>query len=319
MNSRSTTLAAVHLYNAARQTALMPTTWPEMERLIASWPSPKLFVGQPPTDISGCFRQYLLVSGVSSVSFAKTPRSRGKFGPYTMSGKKHREPFGHSPTLQRFLEWYCRGDAQTDIRAEHIEALVNTLSKHSSQYRTSHRQGNGRGATSLTERLDLLQDAIKVEEPVLNVKYFRLHDQILEMLHELERSLHEPFMTWFKEGTTCHPNQVLWALPEFIFETMLAKKPWIRDFGEKMFSLASRLMERFSDKQDDREDVKTIPGHEDALVVPEMSAATLWGILEPNHPTYNGECIHVGVCERQVVVMERGPASLWGILKPYFS
>ena len=223
-NSLNITLAAVHLYNAARQTALMPTTWPEMERLIKSWPAQKLFVGQPPTDIEACWRQYLFVTGVSSITFAamrrKARKSRGKFLPYTMSGKKFREPFEYSPTLQKFLNWFCRGGAQTNIRVGHIEGLLNTLSNHHSQYRTSHRQGNAR---SLTQRLEFLQIALKAEDPVLNVNYFRLHDQILEMFHDQERLLHKPFMTWFNEGMTCHPNQVLWALPDFIFETMCVK------------------------------------------------------------------------------------------------
>lgn len=42
-------------------------------------------------------------------------------------------------------------------------------------------------------------------------------------------------------------------------------------------------------KQEIREEEEEMP--------PELSAATLWGILLRNHLTRFGKCIHVGICE----------------------
>ena len=38
---------------------------------------------------------------------------------------------------------------------------------------------------------------------------------------------------------------------------------------------------------------------------PELSAATLWGILLPNHLTHFGKCVHVGICEWQQGSMKK--------------
>lgn len=74
LNLQRAAMAAVHLYNAAQQTKFMLVSWKGIEEMISTWTVEKLFVGNAPTDRDGSWKQYLMVTGISSASFAPNRR-----------------------------------------------------------------------------------------------------------------------------------------------------------------------------------------------------------------------------------------------------
>ena len=71
----TTILSTAHLYNAARQSNLVPVAWRDMEYLILLHKPQQLFVGGYPTTPEGFFKRFRLAFGLNVSNFALYRRS----------------------------------------------------------------------------------------------------------------------------------------------------------------------------------------------------------------------------------------------------
>lgn len=256
----------------------------------------KIYVGQTPTDPKAYTRRYLLIEGVAAQSFARNRRHMSCIN----SEKGRRDPFKITPLLEA-LYWRYIEDHEK-ITAEKLEILLNTK-----EHSPSFRENISRNQTlSPVQLLTLLQGAITKEEPIIQFDYMGMHTKCIDMLRRIDEALREPYTCFLdqrmsrkaRERSALDRNNSLHGLPTFLF--MFYESG---DFPIWL-STAHEVMQEFIEEE---EAVRKKEKDEAAAIdegavkcLPKFSAATLWGILEPGHPTINGECIHFGICKRQV-------------------
>lgn len=297
--------AAAHLCNAARQEKMISACWQELEELIAVWTPEKIYIGPSPTDPEAYNRRYLLIEGVSADSFAVN--RRGAF--CNTSKKGRRDPFKITPLLDALYWRFCQLETHKKVTAEKLEVLLNTK-----ECSPSLRQNVSRNQKlTPVQLLTLLEGAFTEDERIIKIDYMGIHKKCMDMLRRLEEALREPFMCFLDlhasrkstEKLDCAPNASLHGLPTFLFPlygNALSEVPVFPEF-KMWLSISHKIIQNFIEEEEairKKQRKEAAPVDEAVEHVPELSAATLWGILEPGHPTINGECIHFGVCKRQV-------------------
>lgn len=306
-------MAAAHLYNAVRQDGLLEILWPDMDLLIQHQTAEKIFLGPPPTTPDMMYKRYCLIEGISVQVFAQNRRKhKMSLEEQVRSKKGGRGLAGPSPVLEIFRKHFCSGDKPVDITIDHIEAFLS--SRFQDQQKTKTGRGRLREQWGLShqlrplELLAVLQDCLVDEEPALVFDYYTLNLRCWDVLHESEISTRGRFAEWL--GPSKAPVAfLLHSLPEYIFKCRTGEhgRRGVAH-GKTVLKKAAQMIRDCIEQQQ-----RILSETESALVeetllngcIPEKGPTTLWGILKPNHPTRNGECIHIGVCRRQLEELVR--------------
>lgn len=310
-------MAAAHLYNAVRQDGILEILWPDMDMLILHQTEEKVFLGQAPTTPDMMYKRYRLIEGISVQVFAQNRRKYKMSLEEQIRSKKGGRGFaGPSPVLEIFRKHFCSDDKPVDITIDHIEAFLS--SRFQDQQKTKTGRGKLREQWGLShqlhplELLAVLQDCLVDEEPALIFDYYTLNLRCWDVLHESEISTRGGLAEWW--GPSKAPVAfLLHSIPEHIFECRAGEHARRGvTHGEKVLKKVAQVLRNCIEQQQ-----RILSETESALVeeilinecIPEIGPTTLWGILTPDHATRNidrnGECIHIGVCRRQLEELVR--------------
>lgn len=309
-NELGIVLAAAHLYNAAQQDGPMSSSWVAMDKLIALWKPETIYFGLKPQEPDEWFNRYLFVQGTPAKNFARNRRSLNH---QTKSKRVPKEPFVYPPLMWTLLERYCKtGPQSSDITTEEVELLLSQRDrdqKHASSHSNRLRkQWDKSHKLSPAQLLDVLRDWIAEEEPKIRFDYFGLYKQCLVLMRSLVNATRGAFESWLNT-VTAHPQRfdtykAAHRLPIFIFGCCASEIALNRSAGNAMLKRVGPAIQvslqvvKGQESASRVQNRRVMEGGEETP--PERSAATLWGILEPNHLTLFGRCVHVGICGWQV-------------------
>lgn len=311
-NEQGIVLAAAHLYNAAQQDGSLSTPWVTMDDLITLWNPEQIYFGPKPEEPEAWYKRYLLVQGIPAEYLAKNRRTRKHITPSKRGYKRgYKEPFQYPPFMWTLLERYCKTEPQSPgMTMEEVELLLSKRN-HDQEYAGSRsnrlrNQWDKSHRLSPVQLLDVLRDWIAEEEPEMQFNYFGIYKHCLGLLRSLVRAMREHFELWL--GSQLGDiNRAAYALPQFIFGLCISLNSSDRGVGKAMLKRVGLAIEVSIEvaKRQESGLVEQNKREIEEETPPELSAATLWGILEPNHLTHFGECIHVGICKRQVGSVKR--------------
>ena len=317
--------AAAHLYNAARKEEMMKATWQEMDELLHAFSPEKMFLGTRPENPEAFKRRYLLLMGISPETFAgnrrphtikkDTKRLRIEVqNAYTQSKKGVRKVFQFPSALGYFLKWYSCDNVQPELTVEHIESMLSQVGGQIAIHPTTRKalkwQWDKSRRLEPSDLLILLQKAIAKEEALIEFDFLGLLGKCAEMLLEIERPVHEAFLAWFNLFKSKKENFAAFGMlhrwPQYVFEALSSDKEDIMAIGQFLLQHTGQVMQDYLESEKkppqidtSRQDVGSWDQYQEEEDMPDISPATLWGILLSSHPTRNGRCHHFGLCIRQ--------------------
>lgn len=310
-------MVTAHLYNALRLKNHLNIPWPDMDEAIAVQTPSRVFVGSPASTAEGCYSKFRLVQGLSLQTHARNRRRlrtsarnprridstiATNFEPYRnviQSARGQRRFEYPSNVVDMFIQRYCHDNETSPITLDHIETLLNGQVRQqdmdSSKEKLRQRWQHSRRLSPL-ELLAVLQESLGEEERSLAVNYFELNRQCFTILQKA-RTLTDGLFdaVWQLEdhfADNAHGYLVL-----FLLETQIRTN---FPQGKHLCELVGREMKQQIQGWQKRVPKNTDPDMTSANDIPERGPTTLWGILQPNHPTHNGVCIHIGYCKRQL-------------------
>ena len=271
----------------------------------------KIYVGPPPTDPDTYDRRYYLMEGVPAHFFA--PDRRAICSP---SNKNRRDPFKITPVLDALFWRYCQLEDYNEISAERFEILLNTKARNPSSRQNVPRNQN----LSPVQLLALLESALTMDEPLMQIDYLGMHKKCMDMLRRIEGPLREPLICHIEHRTSKKikgrfdmvPNAALHAIPTFLFDFYrnAGSKGPVDSDSKIWLSTVHKIIEDFIEqensvrkKEKEKEEEKAAAVDEEPVdSLPILKTARAMGILEPGpHPTIDGKCIHFGLCSRQML------------------
>lgn len=117
-----TILATAHLYNAARQSGLLPVVWRDMEYLISVHTAQHLFVGGLPTTPEDCFKRFRLAFGINVSNFAPNRRSKGlHIAKHTQTERDIQKMY---PLYNILRGRYCQMDSHANLAVDNLNAII---------------------------------------------------------------------------------------------------------------------------------------------------------------------------------------------------
>lgn len=296
-------IATTQLYYAVQHGGRVSLPWPDMEKL-ARFHSKSPFLGSIAKTPVTAYQRLLLSQGASVVMFAQKRRThkpvRAKAG----------EPiiYKQSPLIFALYKRFCPVRVQDVIVVDDLEKLLSErILKRTTRKSASNNSTLGDGFSPV-RLLAELETAIAEEEEALCFDCFDLHQQCCQVLRSIERLVHHNFRYWgTHKGKT--DNEVLHLIPQFILEVFTAKDSILNMQGRHMLQQAADTLQVFLEQQEAQANEAykgMISEEEEEEHIPELSPATLWGILDRlptkdgrsvvRHATRKGKCIHVGVC-----------------------
>ena len=308
-NNHGYVMAAAHLYNAVQKQGYLQLSWPEMDRLINLYTPEAIFVGPVPMTPQDFYKRYLLAEGASIEYFARNRRVdktkrilRSKKGPLR---------FGENSAFIRVVRNHlCKYEGQVGTTLEEVENLLSNrnhgLNSNSSPLQT---QKHTFQKLNPLQSLARLQEYVDEEEPTIHYDHLAMYRNALAMLRRIESTvpgLHETFSAWWSASRPSLKNlsldATLYALPEYLL-TKLSGNEGIAmaRSGQSMLADTAGIIELciLQDQDTKRSETSTSEPPE-ATDASEYSPPTQWGKSDSGHPTRNGECLHVGVCQRQI-------------------
>ena len=314
INDQGIVLAAAHLYNAAQQDGSLATSWATMDDLITLWKSEQIYAGTKPAEPETWYRRYRFIEGMPVDIFAPNARPRG----YITRKRDYREPFQYPPLMKSLLEQYCKtGPDFSGMTTEEMKLLLSKRS-HDQQHANSRsnrlrRQWDRSHRLGPVQLLDVLRDWISEEEPKMLFDYFGLYKHCLQLLRSLINAMRADFEPWLGSQ---HINtyRAAYVLPEFIFAHCKSPDRSNRKAGKAMLQRVGKAIEVSIEVvkrqhsgllERKKREMREGGWEREGQTPPELSAATLWGILQPDHLTHFGKCIHIGICKRQAGSMKK--------------
>ena len=311
INDQGIVLAAAHLYNAAQQDGSLSTSWATMDHLITLWKSEQIYAGTRPTEPETWYKRYRFIEGMPAEISAPDARPRRRI----TRKRDYREPFQYPPLMETLLERYCKtGPESPGMTTKEVELLLSERN-HNQQYADSRsnrlrRQWARSKRLGPVQLLDVLRIWISEEEPKMLFDYFGLYKHCLQLLSSLIKAMRVDFEPWLG-SQLINTYKAAYVLPEFIFALCKSPSRSDRGAGKAMLKRVGKAIE-VSIEVFKRQKLlsleqkkRAIREEEEEETPPELSAATLWGILLSNHLTHYGKCIHVGICEWQEGSMKK--------------
>jgi hypothetical protein len=183
VNAMGTVIYPAQFYNSLGQKSNPIGPWPLMDQVIAIHGEDRIFVGAKPTTLVDCFKQICLTLGVSAENFARTQRKRK----LVVSKKGPRGLKDTSAMNEIFKEELRRGGTMS-LTVHNIEKLLNEQSQSVDSKRLRRSWTKTKRLTPV-ELLEALRFAVPTELKKLEVNYFRLHEQSIDLLRRLQREL----------------------------------------------------------------------------------------------------------------------------------
>lgn len=170
-----------HLYNAGRQEKFLPNAWKDMELLIALHGAEKFFVGDPPEDLEGYLKRYLLSMGYSATVL---PSNRRR-GAAIASARGPRALPKLCPAGALFEGRYCKNDHTVTWTLDSIKPIIEAKMEDDSDNVTKVKTAASgslirkpkRNVKSIptTDFLEDLANALHAETLELSIDYLRVH------------------------------------------------------------------------------------------------------------------------------------------------
>ncbi|KAL9583579.1 MAG: hypothetical protein Q9212_002628, partial [Teloschistes hypoglaucus] len=282
--------AALHLYNALRQEGCVSEARGYVEHMEKVYGIEKIFLGKPPSSAQAYENHYLIILGVKPVTFAAN-NNRLKKGRriFTPGGNRLRDLRKLSPFLQLLHGHFNFDSLVPDMKLtdfeffRHIPELMQTQSKM---------------GVDPIKLLTAYGSCLKGEQHRLEFNYFQVYHVCWKLLRHVEASplVRKAFrQKW--DVTDENIDKNLYLIPHFIFGQHLENLKdgkWMKEVGE--------LVDNFF-----REEltVETLAKEQELKEAPDdptdIMDAPDWVIHEPWHPTKDGKCHHVGLCELQII------------------
>jgi hypothetical protein len=121
-NAYDSILSGAHLYNAARQSRLLNSTWPDMEYLISVHTTQRIFVGGQPTKPEDFYKRFQTVFGARVQNFA---RNRRTTRPKAVI-KRCRKPETpeNMPIHDTFRGRYCSVETRAEFTDSKLQVII---------------------------------------------------------------------------------------------------------------------------------------------------------------------------------------------------
>lgn len=285
-NYQGFVLAAAHLYNAAQQDGSMSMSWVAMDELFTLWNPEQIYFGPTPTEPAAWYNRYLYVEGMPAEYFAQNKRKRRSI---TKPKRDYKQPFQYPSLMWTLLERYCKTNPQSPgMTTQEVELLLSKRD-HDQEHAGSRssrlrKQWDKSHKLSPVQLLNVLRDWIAEEEPKMLFNYFGIYKHCLGLMRSLVKAMRGGFEPWIG-SQPFDINRAAYALPEFIFEHCISPNSRNRKAGKAMLKRVGQAIEVSIEVAKRRESIPMERNKRDVMeeTPPELSAATLWGILEPNH------------------------------------
>lgn len=199
-NAWGSIMYASHVYNATQQEKLLIKIWKDMELLITLQGTEKLFIGDPPKDVEGYLKRYLLSMGYSATVLASNRRRNAPTA--SASGPRGLSELCAAGAL--FKGRYCRNDLTVSWTTDSIEPIMEAkmeddsddenAKKRPRNFKTSASGSLIRRPTRISGSIptvDFLQDlanALHAETLELSIDYLRLHRSCWMLLHSVNEA-----------------------------------------------------------------------------------------------------------------------------------
>lgn len=286
-----------YLYNALILEGLLPDLWQDMEYFLILHGEEGIFLGDPPKTLDAHDSHLKLVTGTSLTAFAKES-ARKKVSNVRL--KDRRRVIKVPEIMSTFKDLLLKPD--TDKFKTAINQIEASLQRQADLRQGSMKKDSPSGGqwkkTHLITPVQLLtawEESMVPEEAKLVFPYHFLHRTCWSLLKAIEKTMHNGFSHWKLEilqiASDSHIDPTLNTLPQCIFSVIPPAKR--KDLLQRAAATMQGFMNAGGKSRSDGVD-----GTVDTTDVPELGPATLWGILEPRHSTWRGECIHWGPCDR---------------------
>lgn len=170
-------LSAVHLYNAARQSALLSMQWPDIDYIISVNTPERLFIGGLPTTPADYLKRFQIALGSSAVNYARNRRtSRYETSSNSSADRMLRVDYPVHDIFNKRCFEFAR---YSNLSAEAIDALL-TFETAKSPARAHHirivcqQWAKDRKLSSL-QLLEILRYALEDDEMHIRYDYISLH------------------------------------------------------------------------------------------------------------------------------------------------
>ena len=211
---------AGHLYNASRQEKFLSKAWKDMEMLVALQSAEKFFVGDPPKDLEGYLKRFLLSMGYSATAFASN-RRRGAAIAST------RGPRGLSELCAAgalFKGRYCQNDHTVTWTPETIKPIIEAKMEDDSDNKDSEKKATKvktaasgslirkpkRNSKSIptTDFLEDLASSLHAETLELSIDYLRIHRFCWMLLRQVNEACRPQLLEMYGGGYLEKENQL---------------------------------------------------------------------------------------------------------------
>ncbi len=206
-----------HLYHAIRLEGLIgpEDRWSDMDLAFKMQTTTGFFVGQPPIDGEGCFKNFCLCMGCSVANWAPHRRDAGHRSPLaSKAGPRCLREQGNVSML--FRDQLYSDNTRAGMTADDVRTILKAsewhqecqdghfiLEKDSTSKKTPASKGKHPGGTeetTLSELVLALALALHAEVAEISFDYLTLHSVCVNLLEALRTKLDPELSQWFGPG-----------------------------------------------------------------------------------------------------------------------
>jgi hypothetical protein len=257
VNAMGTAIYPAQFYNSLRQKSNPIGPWLLMDQVIAIHGEDRIFVGAKPTTLVDCFKQIILTLGVSAESFARSQRKRK-----LVVSKKGPRGLKETSAMNEIFKEELRRGGTMSLTVHNIEKLLNEQSQSVDSKRL-HRSWTKTKQLTHVELLEALRFAVPTELKKLEVNYFRLHEQSIDLLRRLNRELDtdlRKFPGALRIENECQlPFVGIYVVQAAMGTQQVAENMRISDAGSRLLDKAGGIVDEFMGELERQPAEKPIP------------------------------------------------------------
>ncbi|KAL8690157.1 MAG: hypothetical protein Q9218_004340 [Villophora microphyllina] len=285
--------AVLHLYNALRQESCVSEARGYFEHMEKVYGPERVFLGQAPVTAQAYEQHYLVILGISIQTFA-AKNNRLKKGRRVLNNTtdRPRDLRELSPLSQMLRNHFPWGSRVPELKVTDIRAFLTARQP------LDRKQAQPETEMDPIELLTAYGDCLGNEQHRFDFDYYQAWHVCWKLLRRIEAApLVQSKFRKEHDVTDSNVDRKLYLLPLFIFEQHLTKledRIWMKSVGETVDKFfREELPIETLEKEKVLKEIPEDPA--DIMYAPE------WEIDEPWHPTKDGKCHHVGICELQVL------------------
>ncbi|CAL8575762.1 hypothetical protein XPA_001666 [Xanthoria parietina] len=211
-NHHQSIFAIAHLYNAARQTKTLTSSWPAMEQVMQLQIT-ELFAGQLPQTPKDFQSRYALRLGISAQHFARNQRSSTSKKPPTLKAHHKDGPQMSNTATSSILSEYINNQTPMARCIYKLESLIQATNDLESK-KLAKRISTRRQITPL-ELLSQVRDWLPAKIPLITIDYIALTrtcSTLLQKIHtgiKRELRVDHPLL---RDGDSSEAGYIIMAL-----------------------------------------------------------------------------------------------------------